>query len=1074
MHTPIERLTTDGSPRRRRRRSTGLRGATLARFLVAALLALAVSVPLAASPGRPAAAVATVTRGSVNQVYTHGRTPGASLALVNSGGTTVATGTVDEQGAFIFRKVPAGSGYVVREGSASSAPVTVTNPEDVPPPAFYSGASLEAGFGYLPTRDGTLLSVNVTMPADGSSGPWPVLVDYSGYSPSAPGGAPAEAAIYPFLGYVVVGVNMRGTGCSGGAFDFFEPLQSTDGYDVIETVARQSWSNGRVGMVGISYPGISQLYVAATRPPSLAAITPLSVIDDTYRGILYPGGIKNKGFASNWAAQRDAAARPFADQWVRDRVAAGDTTCETNQVLHSQAVPQVPQITFDRSADPSLSYLAPATFVDRIQVPTYLQVQFQDEQTGGHAADLARILGRSLGAQGIPFKATLGNGTHADPLGPHEITRVAEFVDIYVGRKRPGLTPVLVAGLPAALRPLFEDPIVITPSPYQDSSRFPTMASIVADYEARKPVRVRWENGGVPGKEGSPYATAENSYDAWPIPSVVPQRWYLQPDGQLAGTPPTVADTEPRSSSSYLYDPASKRASTFDGTTSEIWKRHPDVKWLPLAEGRSLSFTTPPFTAKTLYAGTASADLWVRSSAADTDFEVTLTEVRPDGKEIAIQSGWLRASRRVLDPARSTVLQPEPTYQAEDVAPLPAGEFVPVRIEMFPFTQIVRPGSRLRFNIEAPGGNQPFWQFDTLPGGATNEVAHSAGRPSSIALPLLPSDPTVSEGSPATPPSCSVPGVTTQAQSLRNQPCRAYLPARVPTGVSASGLGGSVEVRWAAPPAWPTGGAPTGYEVRADPGGVTHTVPAGTTTTTIGDLPSGGPYTVRVRALYAGGPAPWSDASGLVSVGSHERTVEAWYADLLGRSPDPGALTYWSGRLRADEPPARVALALTGSEEYRRRVVRAEYLALLRREPDESGWTFWSDRLRVRPSVDELRAMLLASPEAFAQAGGDAGGYVDLLYQRVLDRAPDPGGRAFVLDRLAGSWTRTQAARFMVTSHEADQRLVTRWFSAWLERPPTPAEAAGPVAALQAGSSERHVVADVVGADPYMAHVTAS
>ena len=51
-------------------------------------------------------------------------------------------------------------------------------------------------------------------------------------------------------------MNLRGTGCSGGAFDYFETLQSLDGYDVIETVAAQPWvANGKVGMVGISYPG---------------------------------------------------------------------------------------------------------------------------------------------------------------------------------------------------------------------------------------------------------------------------------------------------------------------------------------------------------------------------------------------------------------------------------------------------------------------------------------------------------------------------------------------------------------------------------------------------------------------------------------------------------------------------------------------------------------------------------------------------------------------------------------------------------------------------------------------------
>ena len=91
-------------------------------------------------------------------------------------------------------------------------------------------------------------------------------------APSAP-----EALIAGVLGFATVGVNMRGTGCSGGAYDFFEPLQLLDGYDIIETVAAQPWAY-KVGMVGISFPGICQLFVASTQPPSLAAITPLAVI----------------------------------------------------------------------------------------------------------------------------------------------------------------------------------------------------------------------------------------------------------------------------------------------------------------------------------------------------------------------------------------------------------------------------------------------------------------------------------------------------------------------------------------------------------------------------------------------------------------------------------------------------------------------------------------------------------------------------------------------------------------------------------------------------------------------------
>src|SRR4051812_50104142 len=79
------------------------------------------------------------------------------------------------------------------------------------------------------------------------------------------------------MGSAVVDTQMRGTGCSAGAFDFFEPLQSLDGYDIVETFARQPWvKDHKVGMYGISYGGISQLFTGATRPPSLEAIAPLS------------------------------------------------------------------------------------------------------------------------------------------------------------------------------------------------------------------------------------------------------------------------------------------------------------------------------------------------------------------------------------------------------------------------------------------------------------------------------------------------------------------------------------------------------------------------------------------------------------------------------------------------------------------------------------------------------------------------------------------------------------------------------------------------------------------------------
>ena len=120
---------------------------------------------------------------------------------------------------------------------------------------------------------------------------------------------------------------------------------------------------------------------------------------------------------------------------------------------------------------------------------------------------------------------------------------------------------------------------------------------------------------------------------------------------------------------------------------------------------------------------------------------------------------------RALDEAESTPLLPFQTHLEADAAPLPAGEFVPVRVALFPFAHVLRAGSRLRVNIEAPGGNQPFWKFDTItPYGVRNDIAHSVGRPSKVVLPVLPAAARTRRARHA--PACP---------SVRNQPCRDYL-----------------------------------------------------------------------------------------------------------------------------------------------------------------------------------------------------------------------------------------------------------------------------------------------------------
>ena len=109
-------------------------------------------------------------------------------------------------------------------------------------PSIYNQTLPAGGYGYMTTRDGTSLALDVRLPGPASDGPYPTLVEYAGYGYANPAGAESGISqILNLLGFAVVDVNMRGTGCSGGAFDYFEKLQSLDGYDVVETTARQPW-----------------------------------------------------------------------------------------------------------------------------------------------------------------------------------------------------------------------------------------------------------------------------------------------------------------------------------------------------------------------------------------------------------------------------------------------------------------------------------------------------------------------------------------------------------------------------------------------------------------------------------------------------------------------------------------------------------------------------------------------------------------------------------------------------------------------------------------------------------------
>jgi uncharacterized protein len=152
-------------------------------------------------------------------------------------------------------------------------------------------------------RDGTKIYVNISRPAQ--EGMYPVLVAWGPYGKhgrlrhdyvsrytcfEAP-----DPVYWCKNGYVIINADPRGSWKSEGNVTFFSQQEAEDCYDLIEWAGTQSWSNGKVGMQGVSYLAWIQWRVAALNPPHLAAINPWEGVSDFYRELAFHGGIPETG-----------------------------------------------------------------------------------------------------------------------------------------------------------------------------------------------------------------------------------------------------------------------------------------------------------------------------------------------------------------------------------------------------------------------------------------------------------------------------------------------------------------------------------------------------------------------------------------------------------------------------------------------------------------------------------------------------------------------------------------------------------------------------------------------------------
>jgi len=173
------------------------------------------------------------------------------------------------------------------------------------PPATFS-ASKAIPLQYITMDDGVKIAVKVTLPSNDSAiseGPFPVILVQTAYSVSVGSFVPLFGGVDPYMtshGYATVTVDVRGTGNSQGEWESFGEREQKDYFQVVDWAASQPWSDGRIGLYGASYLGITAVLTAQSQHPAIKAAFPIVPLGDVYRDIGFSGGQANPTFLPIW------------------------------------------------------------------------------------------------------------------------------------------------------------------------------------------------------------------------------------------------------------------------------------------------------------------------------------------------------------------------------------------------------------------------------------------------------------------------------------------------------------------------------------------------------------------------------------------------------------------------------------------------------------------------------------------------------------------------------------------------------------------------------------------------------
>jgi len=498
----------------------------------------------------------------------------------------------------------------------------------------------------VPMRDGTRLLADVYRPQ--TEGAYPVLIAASPYPRQIQDlGAPMgfiEAGASDFFvprGYVHVIANVRGTGGSGGTFNFMDAQERRDLHDLVEWAAAQPWSDGNVGMIGISYFAMTQVEAAVEQPPHLRAIFPVATTSDLYEAAMHHG-LLSSTFVTPFLSMVGMTSG-HGDKLWRGTV--------VNAARHVLNRPRLHKKFATMNGEASIGVMKEALKLHHDPHP------WDD-------------LWRSAAVE-HPVRDDWWEERNLVPR-LHQVT-----VPVYLGCDW--------ENVPLHLPSTFPTLAALTNSP---SVRVTMLGDfgLTWPWESLHVEALAWFDHWLKGADTGildgpairywlPVADEWRTSETWPPPEATYLAFALNADGSLnpAEGQPGAAD--------YL---------TLGGGLNR-------GQASPTDPPAYLAWTSDPLDEDLDMAGDIELRLEARSTAADTAWIATLQDVEPDGTSHDVTAGYLRASLRKVDEDASRV--GAPVLPCREAVAVPIGQGVQYRIPLVPNARRFKAGHRIRLHL---------------------------------------------------------------------------------------------------------------------------------------------------------------------------------------------------------------------------------------------------------------------------------------------------------------------------------------------------------------------------------------